>query len=249
MPMSLPELETLLQNAQSVAALDQALVLFLKSYGVTGYSFTYLNVSRDRHSKIVHELVSSNLQSWHQHYHAAHYDLNDPMQVTLNKSLIPHIWDPVVQLHEARNEKEKTIRAETLNLGVNLGLSIPIHASDGAVADLTLRQFKGEHCLDRWESDKYAWQAAALYYFHHLRLNLPLPLVLPEQYGFTAREQQCLSLLLRHCSTVEIAQQLHMKERTVHFHIQNIIHKLGVRNKQEVVQQVYKIMRVGRIKN
>lgn len=238
MKISLRQFENLLVRAQSVQELDKTLILFLKSYGISGFTFTYLNALKNNKRKLLHEIVSSNLRIWHQHYHAENYDTTDQTHDDLRKSLIPCLWDPLEQLAKARNEKERKIREETIASGVVLGLSIPLHGNQGDHADLSLRQFKGENCLENWQEDKYAWQEAAFYYFHYLRIQLPLLTTVLKEQKFTTREQDCINLLLQNFSTPQIARTLNMTERTVHFHIQNIIRKLGVRNKYEAISRI-----------
>ncbi len=55
--------------------------------------------------------------------------------------------------------------------------------------------------------------------------------------GMTAREQQVLGLLLGRYSNDEIAAELHLARQTVKNHVSNVLHKLGVANRRELLAQ------------
>jgi DNA-binding NarL/FixJ family response regulator len=53
-------------------------------------------------------------------------------------------------------------------------------------------------------------------------------------HGLTTREKQILELLQRDLSNRIIAQRLAISERTIKFHVSNILHKLGLANRREL---------------
>src|SRR5712664_3657681 len=53
--------------------------------------------------------------------------------------------------------------------------------------------------------------------------------------SLTAREGQVLQLLLRHLTNKEIAQQLNISERTARFHVSNVLSKLGLENRRNLL--------------
>ncbi len=53
--------------------------------------------------------------------------------------------------------------------------------------------------------------------------------------GMTAREQQILGLLLSRYSNDEIAAELHLARQTVKNHVSNVLGKLGVANRRELL--------------
>ncbi|MGW4567911.1 response regulator [Streptomyces sp. NPDC004561] len=57
----------------------------------------------------------------------------------------------------------------------------------------------------------------------------------PRVPGMTAREQQVLGLLLARCSNDEIAAELHVARQTVKNHVSNVLRKLGVANRRELL--------------
>ena len=57
----------------------------------------------------------------------------------------------------------------------------------------------------------------------------------PRVPGMTAREQQVLGLLLGRYSNDEIAAELHLARQTVKNHVSNVLRKLGVANRRELL--------------
>jgi two-component system, NarL family, response regulator LiaR len=53
--------------------------------------------------------------------------------------------------------------------------------------------------------------------------------------SLTAREGQVLQLLFRHLTNKEIAVQLNIRERTAKFHVSNLLRKLGLENRRNLL--------------
>ena len=49
------------------------------------------------------------------------------------------------------------------------------------------------------------------------------------------REQEVLSLLLENLANKEIAERLHIAERTVEFHVSHLLAKFGVRRRADLI--------------
>jgi DNA-binding NarL/FixJ family response regulator len=61
----------------------------------------------------------------------------------------------------------------------------------------------------------------------------------PGSHGLTSRELAVLKLVAEGPSNVDIARMLCVTEQTVKFHLSNIYHKLGVRNRTEATGYAY----------
>lgn len=237
-PISLNNFEEILKAAKSLEELDDALKKYLNSWKITGYTFSYYAAISSKKNKLSHEVSSARLKTWHEYYHQEDFGQTDQTQSETSKALIPLFWDVQQQLHTAKTEKDRKMRQETLKFGVTMGVSIPLHSPGNEYAELTLRQFKDETCLNDWQHNKYEWQIAALYYYHYLKRYLLEDATKDINAALTKRERQCLNLLIQNFSTGEIAKNLKMTERTVNFHIQNLNRKLGTRNKYQSIAKV-----------
>lgn len=59
----------------------------------------------------------------------------------------------------------------------------------------------------------------------------------PAAESLTPREQEVVELLVRGCSTEQIAAQLGIRKSTVHTHVQGVLRKLGARSRLEAVSR------------
>ena len=62
--------------------------------------------------------------------------------------------------------------------------------------------------------------------------------LLPDQ-SLTAREGQVLQLLFRHLTNKEIAHQLNIRERTAKFHVSNVLRKLGIESRRNLLVSTF----------
>jgi DNA-binding NarL/FixJ family response regulator len=66
---------------------------------------------------------------------------------------------------------------------------------------------------------------------HQLPMNFPAEL--------STREQEVLNLLLENLANKELGDLLHITERTVKFHVSNILAKVGVRRRADLILLCY----------
>jgi DNA-binding CsgD family transcriptional regulator len=58
-------------------------------------------------------------------------------------------------------------------------------------------------------------------------------------HSLTAREGQILQLLMRHLANKEISKSLDISERTVKFHVSNILAKFGVEDRHGLFPETF----------
>lgn len=60
----------------------------------------------------------------------------------------------------------------------------------------------------------------------------------------TKREREIFSLLIKNYSTLSIARQLNISEKTVRNHISNVIQKLGVSSRIQAVLELIRLKEI-----
>jgi DNA-binding CsgD family transcriptional regulator len=164
---------------------------------------------------------------WQECYDSRGYLQVDPTVQHALKSSLPVVWSN--QLFMQAREMWEDARSHGLRVGWAQASRDPA----GAVGLLTLA--RGAEPLTRSELDanqaKMAWLAQ---YTHAAMARLLTPKLAPEtQVALTSREKEVLRWTAEGKTSYEISQILDVSERTVNFHVNNAVAKLGTSNKTQ----------------
>lgn len=229
----LVQLEHRLAEASNLLACNKALAYFLNQKEITTYSFTYYAYHPHSANKLKYDMCSENFKSWHQFYLAEQYNNIDTTLSFAYQNHLPIYWNLHQQLQQATTIAERKMREDSLAFGAEEGLSIPIHGPHNNFALLLLVQMQNQCCNFKEIGAQHEFLIAAHLYYHYLQSHLLNEIKEDNFFGITAREIQCLLLIAKQYSVKEMAQNLEVSERTINFHIQNINHKLGAKNKYQ----------------
>jgi LuxR family transcriptional activator of bioluminescence operon len=154
---------------------------------------------------------------------------------------LPLFWDVHQQLTQAKNRREKRIRRESIEFGIEKGLSIPAHGPNRDFVSLTLHQRSGENCLAHYTTHQFEWLSATLIFYHCIKRFLDLNESAITPYQLTKREKQCMMLTAQAWRVEQIAKELKISPRTVNFHIQNANRKIGTNNKYQACYNYFEL--------
>lgn len=227
-----------LEKTSNLNQAEKILNRYLNYFEIKAYSFTYYSKHTKSGQKLRFHCVSPALRPWHEYYLEQNFaDIDRTLEVSHTMTL-PLFWTIEEQLKNAKNNRELMIRKESQDFGIDQGLALPIHGPHEDFCTLNLHQFKNENGLKNYEDHQYEWLSAAHIFYHHIKKILDLTNT-ANIYELTKREKQCLLLTAQEFRTEQIAEELQITERTVHFHIQNANKKLGSHNKY---QSAYKYL-------
>jgi DNA-binding CsgD family transcriptional regulator len=164
---------------------------------------------------------------WQECYDSRGYLQVDPTVQHALKSSLPVVWSNQLFTH-ARDMWE-----DARSHGLRVGWAQASRDPAGAVGLLTLA--RSAEPLSRSELDanqaKMAWLAE---YTHAAMARLLTPKLAPEtQIALTPREKEVLRWTAEGKTSYEISQILDVSERTVNFHVNNAVAKLGTSNKTQ----------------
>lgn len=173
---------------------------------------------------------------WHERYVSRGYFKIDPVVRYAQTSSLPAIWSDQ-KFHDCRSRE---FWEEAWALGLRTGMSFSVHGQPGVTGILSLSRDKP---LDLPAPEMAALIGRAQMFasmVHHAVVRIDLPKLLPEQsIAMTPRELECLKWSADGKTAWEIGQILSITERTVVFHMNNVIQKLGASNKiQAIVRAV-----------
>ena len=180
-------------------------------------------------------ILSCYPENWRKHYDEEGYANIDPTVVHCAKTSIPIIWKN--ELFKGR--REARVRSEAKDCGLVSGASFSIHGNRGEAAMLSLSTSRESR---EAQDDIVAMMGKAQLltcYLHEAvqRIVLskgPIPL---KKVNLTEREKECLLWAAEGKTGWEIANIIKISERTVTFHLQNAVQKLGVVNRQQAISR------------
>lgn len=178
-------------------------------------------------SRPVVAMFSNYSRTWHECYNARSYLRVDPTVRHALKSTLPIVWSH--GLFEAAPELWEEARGH----GLQFGWAQAARDAWGSIGLLTLARSAGPLTAGELHAKgpKMAW----LTQFAHAGMSrLLLPKLVPEALvSMTAREREVLRWTAEGKTAYEISQILTVSERTVNFHINNVVSKLGASNKTQ----------------
>jgi LuxR family transcriptional regulator, quorum-sensing system regulator SolR len=168
--------------------------------------------------------------AWGERYIARGYFKLDPIVVHCERSSLPALWDEDA-FHDPRASE---FWEEADSYGLRSGLSIAVRDGSAALGVFSLSRDKR---LDARGADLAALIGRASVFATILqhavsRIRSPLRSSWPTS-SLTAREVECLKWTIDGKTAREIGQILGITERTVGFHLSNVMPKLGAANKAQ----------------
>jgi DNA-binding CsgD family transcriptional regulator len=177
-------------------------------------------------------VISGFPQEWVQRYLERGYFKIDPLIRHAETTTLPAIWTDQAFHHG----KSAAFWEEARAFGLVAGLSFSVREQPGVTGIFSLARDKP---LDMRGADLAALVGRAQMFaslLHQAVARIDLPRLLPEQNVLlTARERECLKWAADGKTAWEIGQILSIAERTVVFHVNNVVQKLGASNKTQAI--------------
>lgn len=233
--MNIQTLKEHLKNINKLSQFQLAFQAFIAQYQITHYAFTYYSRYVNSENKIKYSYSSKPYKSWHEHYLAEKYEDVDSTMVTVYRSAVPIHWDLQQQLTEAKTERERQMRLDSIEYGAEKGVCIPIHGPFEDFATFVLVQMKSQNFINNWQNVQHEIIAAAYFYYEEIKRLLLVEQKQDVQFQLSHHQLQCLLLTAKQYSVTEISKELGITERTVNFHLQKTNKKLGTKNKHQSV--------------
>ena len=195
-----------LEKTQSIQHAEALLDVYLNQFGFKHYAFTYYSGHVKSGQRLRYDHVSKPLSLWHEYYLSQSYADVDRTLEENYLAILPTFWDVQTQLKNAKNKRELRIRLESIEFGIDKGLSLPIHGPHHDFANLALHQCINQTCLQDYELHQYEWLSTAKIYYHHVKRILDLNKSSRSPFKLTKREEQCLLLTAKSWRVEQIAK-------------------------------------------
>jgi DNA-binding CsgD family transcriptional regulator len=161
-------------------------------------------------------------------YFAGKYNLIDPVARQVSESWLPVAWEADDYIAEGTAPSAELFRISA-ELGFERGISTPIYGPHGSRRILVAIYGAGGPAFRR---SLRQLQNELMIVGHHLAsAHYALTRDLQQQPVLSPREQECLTWTFNGKTAWEVAKIIGISERTVHFHVQNAMGKLGASSK------------------
>jgi DNA-binding CsgD family transcriptional regulator len=168
---------------------------------------------------------------WTTHYLENGYAQIDPVVRACTALRLPLVWDKSFKSN-SRSQLEDVMMRDAWDFGLKKGLTIPIHGPEGEFALVSLNSEIADTEFARTAaSARFAAQTLAYYFHDAVQTSFRDIVQTPPPVPLTDREVEILKWTVAGKTAWEIGAILKISERTVNFHIQNVMEKFGVHNK------------------
>jgi DNA-binding CsgD family transcriptional regulator len=169
--------------------------------------------------------------TWTDRYLEQSYQDDDPIIRECLASRLPLKWTEQLKT-QVRSDREDMVLADALDFGIRRGLTVPIHGPGGELgimslySDLSDREF-----LQAVQTTQHDLHVMSIHFHDAVQRTLAYGEQIPKPIPLTDREVEILRWTASGKTAWEIGSILKISERTVNFHLQNLMGKLGVHNK------------------
>lgn len=180
-------------------------------------------------------IISGYPKEWRDHYNQEHYMAVDPTVFYCSHNILPLNWTQLAG-DVPEDPKLRRFMDEARDFGLNSGVSFPIHTAQGDSAMFSLASSAHHRMSQPRIVTAMPYGQLFTAHLHEAVRRVFADELLPiTRVDLTQREQECLLWVTEGKTTWETSQILNISERTVTFHLQNAVDKLGVVNRQQAV--------------
>ncbi|MGF6151286.1 autoinducer binding domain-containing protein [Pseudomonas fluorescens] len=229
--------ETQLKQLIGELDIENAYKIALGFFNNLGYEFCAFSMHSHATTHCFNKVNLNNYsQRWNTRYEQNNYCSIDPTVAHCNHSMLPILWDS--KTFAGVPDMQRALADQ----GMQYGWSLPVH--DLRNHNSGMLSVARSHCrITTYELYENLGYATFISHAQHvlamqtLASKQPTGLSAPH---LSSRETEVLSWTAKGKTATEIGLILNLSSRTVHFHLKNAIHKLGVTNRISAVVKATK---------
>ncbi|WP_440054947.1 helix-turn-helix transcriptional regulator [Pseudoalteromonas sp. T1lg65] len=223
------------QRTTTKYQLVQILQSISKSMEMDYYLMCVVSPQQLRSSELF--IVENYPSDWMKYYFEKNLKFNDPVVLYTENAITPLFWQNANIVATTNPKADPSIMHRAEDAGLIDGITIPIR---GMFGEFGLISLASKHLIDY---DKliqmnqilltlspYLYEAST-----RIKLNQTSSV---QKIELTEREKECMEWISEGKTAWETAQILNISERTVNFHVNNVIDKVGASNRQHAVAKI-----------
>jgi DNA-binding CsgD family transcriptional regulator len=212
-----------LQSISDEAELKRAIEWYLSKTDISIYAYIAFL------PEIGPRGINNHPKDWLDRYRDEGYLEVDPVISRARDTLLPFQWSDIKR---DLKKREKLVLDEGGEVGIVSGATVPVPGPGQSTGMVFFSSELSDQKFERlWTSQKYDLHMVGIY-FHSAFVEL-FRKKHPNDVELTLRERECLLWTARGKTAADISELLKISERTVVFHIQNAMQKLGCSSKYQ----------------
>jgi LuxR family transcriptional regulator, activator of conjugal transfer of Ti plasmids len=226
-----------LESLSTEAEIRQKLASTFDAYGYNTYTYAGIDADEIRDTAPGQSYLSdliylSNLKAeWVAHYLESDYAHIDPIVRTCTDVRLPLRWDETFKA-QTRTRFESQMMEDAWENGLRRGFTIPVHGPRGELGIFSLNSDLSDNEFHRaTDAKRFEIQVLAYHFHDAIQRKLKADKIAPIAVPLTDREVEILKWTVEGKTAWEVGKILKISERTVNFHLQNVMEKFGVHNK------------------
>jgi DNA-binding CsgD family transcriptional regulator len=219
--------EEFIDKTQNIRSAEDLKFLFFSAITDEGYENAVFARAKDRRLSSIP--WSRFPDGYLDNYTSQQWDRIDPVVQHIQRAKRPFFWSDTYVLGKLSKE-QKTFFAECRELGVHSGITFPIHGP-GSEVDLVSVSLRNERSAPVHRIP-HLHMITAQYVLRYSELVENRRSEIPT---LTSKENECLRWCKEGKTNWEIGEILRISEKTVEFHMSNVMRKLGTNNRISAV--------------
>ncbi|CAA7611661.1 putative transcriptional activator protein vanR [Candidatus Terasakiella magnetica] len=226
--MHLSNTLSMMDSAATTDAMQTIAERTVRDLGFGGYTY---HLYRPGLGSLVY--IGNWRPEWVERYEENGYADIDPVVQRVLRTVTPFLWHDTVAQRQT-NAPERVVLNEARDFGLKVGAEIPIHESGYGGATFSLFSACEPDFMKAWAAHKHNAHIFAIY-FHEKYVSLLPAAESTELPPLSKRERECLVWTSRGKTAWEVAEILHISERTVKDYLDSSARKLGSFSKHHAV--------------
>ncbi len=169
---------------------------------------------------------------WVEHYFTRNYYKIDPVMAYCANHIVPLQWRDLAPQPSSASER---FMREASEFGLKWGVTMPVHSPHGELGVLSFALDRPAKAAHEITGQAFPYIQLLAGHLHEAIRRISGLNDAAATKQLTHREQECLRWVADGKTSWEIGQLMRTSERTVNFHINNVMLKLNVCNRQHAV--------------
>jgi len=222
-----------LSHARSLAEIEQQCIVFCQLTDFDYFSYCATIPTTLTRPDMIE--INSYPAAWQILYQKKELIKTDPTLIYAETNHTPITWNKMMP-QQLDDKNSRLYFRKAKRHGLKSGISFPLRGNVGSTAVLSLVSNKSAPLPQALVNTALTFGSLFAIYVHDAVLRIFDEDLLPlKKKRITPRESECLLWVAEGKTTWEIAQILNIGNRTVVFHLECILTKLGVKNRQQAV--------------